>query len=96
MNTKNFIAKLQTNTQILLGSIVCFLYFITLHLLYNYNIDFPLIRFFGELITIPFVLLTASLLVYTIYLLSTKKQNINLKLGTAIIFLIAALFLIFQ
>ncbi len=85
MNKYELVKKLRMDTQILLGSIICTIYFGLVFLINYFKIDLIMVGVLGELITIPIILLTVTLLIYTVYLLVTKKNKLSLKLFVALV-----------
>jgi len=68
--------NLFSNKIILYGSIISLIYFISLKLISDFNITHTLIGVFGELLTIPFIILT---IVFTIMsILNWKKEKFKL------------------
>lgn len=67
------IKKYTTDVQILIGSVLTCFYFGLDYLLNHKKIETFLSGTFGNMISIPFVFLTVTLFLLSIYLLATKK-----------------------
>jgi hypothetical protein len=64
--------KYPLDIQLIIGSIITALYFITLYLLSKNNIETILSGVLRELVTIPFIFLSMALLIASLYFLFVK------------------------
>jgi hypothetical protein len=94
MNKYKLLQQLSLSSQILLGSFVCLIYFITVAIINFYKFNYIIIGVIGELISIPFILLTVTLLLYSIWALTTKKMQPNLKIVVALLIQISCIIFI--
>lgn len=75
--------------QILIGSILCFGYFLMQYLFHLYKVETILAGVLTELITIPFLLLMVALFAAIIWLFFVKKEGNKQLLLLSFIFLVA-------
>jgi hypothetical protein len=75
MNKYNFLQKLSISKQILIGSMLCFIYFLMQFFLHYYKVDTILAGVLTEIITIPFLLLLVALFFASIWFLFSKKET---------------------
>ena len=69
------IKKISSDVLVLYGSIISFIYFITLLIISHFKIRFVLIGVFVELLTIPFILLLLFLTFYSIRKIFKGKMD---------------------
>jgi hypothetical protein len=81
--------------QILLGSILCFLYFTMQWALHYYKVETILAGVLTEMATIPFLLLLVALFAGIIWLLFIKKEGKPFLLYIALLFLAATAAMLF-
>jgi hypothetical protein len=94
MNKYKLLDQLSIPNKILLGSTLCTLYFLLVRAINHYKIYNIMIGFIGELVTIPFVLLTATLFIYTIWAVVTKKIQLQIKIAIAFLLQVLCIYLI--
>jgi hypothetical protein len=78
-------------SRLLIASLIISAYFLTLFLIDYYEPDHFLIGFFGELLTIPFLLAQIVFLVIGFYLLLTQKHQRNLIIFSIVILSLCSL-----
>ncbi|MHA6279053.1 hypothetical protein ACXYMT_02640 [Salinimicrobium sp. CAU 1759] len=85
------VENLLNASKLLIATLIISAYFLTLFLVDHYELDHFLIGFFGELLTIPFLLAQIVFLVLGFYLLLTQKHQRNLIVVSILILSICSL-----
>lgn len=70
--------KLLNGSRLLIASLIISAYFLALYVVDYYEVEHFLIGFFGELLTIPFLLAQIVFLVIGFYILLIQKNQRNL------------------
>lgn len=77
MKPNLILKKIPTDKFIIIGSFICFIYFISLVLLSHYKVQITILGVFIELLTIPLILLLIFLTFISIYKIIKAKFNIK-------------------
>ena len=90
----NIIKKISSDLLALYGSIISFIYFVTLLIISHFNIRYVLIGVFIELLTIPFLLLVLFLTFYAIKNIFKGKPSAKYNSCISLLFLITTIILL--